>query len=88
MTKMTHPRLDTRTGYEFFGPAYGDYVAIHHLLAIAEGENPHEVFANDTHIHHISGVPWDNRPDNIELLPVSEHAKRHYNGNQHQQPSI
>jgi len=29
--------------------------------------------------HHINRDPWDNRPNNIEVLCVSCHGKEHYN---------
>ena len=52
-------------------------VRVHQLLAIAHGEDPHEVFADGMHIHHKNGVRWDNRPENIELLTASEHTQKH-----------
>lgn len=54
-----------------------DRVYIHQLLAIAEGADPHDVFGGGTHVHHHSGVEWDNRPDNVSLLTPAEHKAAH-----------
>jgi hypothetical protein len=53
-------------------------VAVHQLLAIAMGEDPHDVFSNSEYqVHHKNNVPWDNRPSNIELLTAGEHYDKH-----------
>jgi len=31
----------------------------------------------DKDVHHNNGIPWDNRPENIEPIPKEEHAKLH-----------
>ena len=48
---------------------------IHRLVAVAEyGFDK----ASDSMIHHKSGVPWDNRPSNLEPLDgQKQHVKRH-----------
>jgi len=68
------PMRTTRDkGYEMWYNA-GKRVYVHRLLAMAE----YGVDAvKDKQIHHKNGIPWDNRPDNIEVLTNSEHAKRH-----------
>lgn len=50
---------------------------IHQLLAIAQGYDADEVFSPTTEVHHKSGVEWDNRMGNVEVLEKSEHRKLH-----------
>lgn len=55
-----------------------DQLGVHQLLAIAEGADPEKVFSGgDYHVHHESEVPWDNRPENIELVSEEEHHSHH-----------
>lgn len=67
----------TDEGYEWVGSTGSHYVAVHSLLAIAEGADPYKVFSDDWDIHHPNGVPWDNRPGNIELVDHGDHSRRH-----------
>ncbi len=67
------------TGYEVVGSWNGergvsDRVYIHRLLAYLEVgiENLEEMY-----IHHKNRIPWDNRPDNIEVMTPEEHGKIH-----------
>lgn len=30
---------------------------------------------SDEHVHHRNGQRWDNRPENLEVLTASEHAR-------------
>lgn len=32
---------------------------------------------NDEHVHHGNEERWDNRPDNLEVLPAVEHQRLH-----------
>jgi hypothetical protein len=54
--------------------------SVHQLLAIAEGGDPHLIYAGTHHVHHKNHIRWDNRPENIEVMEKSEHAKLHYHG--------
>lgn len=53
------------------------HMTVHQLLACLN-YNPHEVFADGTHVHHKSGHGFDNRPDNLQVLPADEHQKLHH----------
>lgn len=59
---------DTRTKNE---------VGVHHLLAIAGGADPHEVFGDGTVVHHRSGHRRDNRRENVEVMGRGEHTITH-----------
>lgn len=51
-----------------------EIVYVHRLLAVAE----YGIDAvADSEIHHLNGVPWDNRPENITLLDESAHGRLH-----------
>jgi len=52
-----------------------DQFMLHRLVAVAE--YGFEKVLNKE-VHHKNGIPWDNRPSNLDLLTASEHAKMHY----------
>lgn len=52
-------------------------VRVHRLLAVAE-HGMESVKGKD--VHHVNGIPWDNRSENLEILSSSEHAQRHAPG--------
>jgi len=67
------------SGYEYWASKEGEdrtnlIVYVHRLLAIAE--HGFDAVA-DVDVHHCNGVPWDNRPENIELMDKAEHAQHH-----------
>jgi len=51
-----------------------EIVYVHRLLAVAE--HGFKAVANRD-VHHENGIPWDNRPSNVDLLDKSEHGRLH-----------
>ena len=68
------PMRTTRDkGYETWYNS-GERMYVHRLLGVAE----YGVEAvKDKRIHHKNGIPWDNRPENIEPLSRKEHQGKH-----------
>lgn len=65
-------------GYEIWRDSgTGNDVAVHQLLAIANGADPHEVFREGTVAHHRSSHRRDNRPENIEVMERGVHSRTH-----------
>jgi len=66
-----------KSGYEQAGARVGDdtkAVRIHRLVAIAEyGIGS----VKDRVVHHANGIPWDNRPVNLEVMEDSAHKRLH-----------
>lgn len=61
-------------GYEVIKPMYDgkfDFCRVHRLIAVAE--YGFEAVC-DKEIHHKNNIPWDNRPDNIELVDETGHS--------------
>lgn len=68
----THPR-----GYEHWRCQIDGTkrtVYVHRLVAVAEWG--FDAVA-DKHVHHKNEVPWDNRPENLELLAPGDHHRHH-----------
>lgn len=61
--------------YEDGGTTVGVYV--HQLLAIADGAEPEEVFADGTHVHHRGGDPVLNIPGLLDVVSPREHRRTH-----------
>lgn len=47
---------------------------LHRLLAVSE--YGYDAVA-EKHVHHKNHIPWDNRPENIELVKPGEHTSHH-----------
>jgi len=73
-------KLSIESEYEYFlthSRQNPDKVAIHQLVAIADGADPYKVFSDDWHVHHKDSVKSMNSRENLELLSASEHIKEH-----------
>lgn len=71
------------TGYEYWSSTEWrdgadsrttEIVYVHRLLAVAE--YGFDAVAN-MDVHHENGIPWDNRPENIDVIEPAEHARLH-----------
>ena len=76
--KESHRKIDKTIGYvRVYCPDHPKattwgYVYEHRLIVECETGR----FLNkDEHVHHINGVRWDNRRENLLLLSASEHGK-------------
>jgi len=72
-------RYQTEKGYVRIDGGTGD-IYEHQLVAIANGANPHEIFANDKQVHHKNEIKWDNRPENLEVMAQDSHLSHHVTG--------
>ena len=55
------------------------FVRVHQLLVCMDND-PHEVFAEDTVVHHETGWKGDTRASALAVLLNDEHARLHHNG--------
>ena len=72
----------TGLGYEYVRCRAGetdDTVYIHQLVALLD-EDPADVFAPETDVHHQNHIPWDNRSDNLQLEDSRQHRVGHLEG--------
>ena len=91
--ELIKPYTDPTHGYEILRNEYDGVdvkMTVHRLLAVAEfGIEA----VKDMDVHHNApeadrswGVPWDNRPDVIELVTEEEHARIHHTGHHDDEP--
>ena len=74
-TPASYGTYAARDYYETWTDSVDNYVIrVHRLLAVAE-YGLDEIKGMD--VHHRNGIPWDNRPENIELLTPGEHRSLH-----------
>lgn len=72
------PKMHTsQDGYERFKvKSNGGSVSFAHHRLIAVAEYGFDEVA-DKVVHHKKNIPWDNRPDNLELMDQSAHVREH-----------
>lgn len=83
--KTIHPTFDLHhdgyvrvTSHDYVDGelANTDQIRLHRLLAVAEyGFEA----VQEKDVHHVNHIPWDNRPENIELPTRAEHKRHHAN---------
>lgn len=68
-------------GYEMWvahePPRSTSAVYVHGLAVIADGADPYEVFSDEGLVHHRNCQPFDNRPENLEVLSATQHSRTH-----------
>jgi len=75
--KTTHPHIRTDAAGYVRIQANGEVARMHQLIAIAEGEDPYDLFGGGIDIHHKNGIPWHNSPDNLRPMDRGEHTRIH-----------
>lgn len=72
------PHFRTHKGYEQVVSAVDgeqNTALIHRLVAVSE----HGFGGvSGKQVHHSNNIPWDNRPENLELVDIDEHARIHH----------
>lgn len=67
-TKSGYERVSAPVGYETHS------VPVHRLVMVSE----HGFDAvKGRVVHHMNGIPWDNRPENLQLMTDSDHKSLH-----------
>lgn len=70
----------SETGYPYWSvrdPDKTKTVTVHQLLAIADGADPHRVFADGTEVHHDVPHKLANLPGFLSVLSTPEHRRTH-----------
>lgn len=63
-----------KDGYETWCHA-GNIVRVHRLAAVAE--YGYDAVTGNS-VHHRNEIPWDNRPDNFDVLRRGDHSSHHH----------
>lgn len=68
----------TENGYERFKTkVHGESMSVAHHRLLAVAEHGFDALKSNV-VHHKNGVPWDNRPENLELMDQSDHVRQHF----------
>ena len=60
------------------GAADIGYLAVHRLVAVANGADPYKVFSDEMYqVHHRNGFKCDNRPSNLQVIDRRTHGRHH-----------
>jgi transposase len=68
----------SKNGYERFQTkVHGEMQSFAHHRLIAVSEHGFDALEGKV-VHHKNGVPWDNRPGNLELMTQNNHVREHF----------
>jgi len=72
------PNMRTdKEGYERFQTKiHGEGVSFAHHRLIAVAEHGADALEGNI-VHHKNNIPWDNRPENLQLMSQSDHVREH-----------
>jgi len=51
-----------------------DEIRLHRLIALVDNNME---YVSENVVHHKNGIKWDNRPENLEVLPNNDHVMMH-----------
>lgn len=75
-SKKCYTNAATIPGKKQYKRIYVDGIRVHEHRHIMEKQLGRKLLSTE-HVHHINHDHLDNRLDNLELLSISDHAKRH-----------
>lgn len=74
---FTPANKDGHEYWQVMDPDGNTIVGVHQLLAVADGADPADVWADGTEVHHRTHIPWLNLPGFVEVLTPGEHKRTH-----------
>ena len=67
----------SENGYERFQTkVHGEKMSFAHHRLIAVAEHGFDALKGNV-VHHKNGIPWDNRPENLEVMDQGDHVREH-----------